>query len=174
VLNGFGFTLPGALPPGRVDLSGVIFGGDIPLASEGPQWRRYLRAYERAFPGLQSGLVNSPLVFSVYRSTEAVARALKRSGGKVGTRQHRLRSALRALAFDGPAGPVRLDRNRQAIVSVYLRRIAGRGRVLHTRPFRVVRDVEQTFAGAFDARTPAPSRELPRCRRGPVPPWARG
>jgi len=51
-LNGFGPTLPGAPPPGRVDLSGVIFGLDIPLASERPQWRRYLRAYERAFPGL--------------------------------------------------------------------------------------------------------------------------
>jgi branched-chain amino acid transport system substrate-binding protein len=174
VLTSFGFSLPGALPPGRVDLSGVIFGFSVPLASERPRWRRYLRAYERAFPGLESDLRNSPLVFSVYLSTEAVARALERSGGEVGTRQHRLRTALRALAFDGPAGPVRLDRNRQAIASVHLRRIAGRGRAVHTRPFRVVRDVEQTFAGAFDARTPAPSRELPRCRRGPVPPWARG
>jgi branched-chain amino acid transport system substrate-binding protein len=174
VLTGFGFTLPGALPPGRIDLSGVIFGFDIPLASERPQWRRYVRAYERAFPGLEPGLGNSGLVFAVYMSTEAVARALERSGGVVGPRQHRLRAALRALAFDGPAGPVRLDRNRQAIVSVHLRRIAGRGQAVHTRPFRVVRDVEQTFAGAFDGRTPAPSRELPRCRRGPVPPWARG
>jgi branched-chain amino acid transport system substrate-binding protein len=174
VLNGFGFTLPGALPPGGVDLNGVIIGGDFPLASEPPRWRRYLREFERAFPGLESGLVNSALGFTVYLSTEAVARALERSGGEVGARQHRLRDALHALAFDGPAGPVRLDRNRQAIVSVHLRRIAGRGRAVYTRPFRVVRDVEQTFAGAFDARTPAPSRELPRCRRGPVPPWARG
>jgi branched-chain amino acid transport system substrate-binding protein len=183
VLNGFGFTLPGALPPRRVDLSGVVFSLDIPLASDRPQWRRYLRAYERAFPGLESGVVdsrpvftvyNSPLVYAVYLSTEAVARALERSGGELGARQHRLRAALRALAFDGPAGPVRLDRNRQAIVSVYLRRLAGRGRAVHARPVRVVRDVEQTFAGAFDARTPAPSRELPRCLDGPVPPWARG
>jgi branched-chain amino acid transport system substrate-binding protein len=174
VLTGFGFTLPGALPPGRIDLSGVVFGFDIPLASERPQWHRYLRAFERAFPGVESGLVNSALVFADYVSAEAVARALERSGGEVGTRQHRLRAALRALAFDGPAGPVRLDRNRQAIVSVHLRRLASRGRAVHTRPFRVVRDVEQTFAGAFDARTPAPSRELPRCRRGAVPPWARG
>jgi hypothetical protein len=89
-------------------------------------------------------------------------------------RQRRLRTALRGLAFDGPAGPVRLDRNRQAIVSVHLQRIASRRADEPTRPFRVVRDVEQSFADAFDRHTPSPSREQPRCRRGRVPSWARG
>jgi branched-chain amino acid transport system substrate-binding protein len=174
VVNGFGFTLPGGLAPTGVDLSGVVFGLDIPVASERPQWRRYVRAYERSFPGIAPSFAGSPLVFPVYLSAEATARALERTRGKVGVRQRRLRTALRGLAFDGPAGPVRLDRNRQAIVSVHLQRIASRRADEPTRPFRVVRDVEQSFADAFDRHTPSPSREQPRCRRGRVPSWARG
>jgi branched-chain amino acid transport system substrate-binding protein len=174
VLNGFSFTLPGGLAPGGVDLAGVIFGLDIPPASERPQWRAYVRAYARAFPGIAPSFASSPVVFPVYLSAEATARALERTGGEVGVRQHRLRAALRALAFDGPAGPVRLDRNRQAIVSVHLRRIADRRADEPTRPFRVVHDVEQSFAGAFNRHTPSPTRDRPRCRRGRVPSWARG
>jgi branched-chain amino acid transport system substrate-binding protein len=174
VLNGFGFTLPGALAPRGVNLTGVVFGLDIQPASERPQWRAYVRAHERAFPGIAPSFASSPLVFPVYLSAEAVARALERTGGKVGVRQRRLRAALRALAFDGPAGPARLDRNRQAIVSVHLRRIASRRADEPTRPFRIVRGVEQSFAGAFNRHTPSPTRDRPRCRRGRVPSWARG
>ncbi|MGH2715735.1 MAG: ABC transporter substrate-binding protein [Thermoleophilaceae bacterium] len=174
VLNGFSFTLPGGLAPGGVNLGGVIFGLDIPPASERSQWRAYVRAYKRAFHGIAPSFAGSPLVFPVYLSAEATARALERTGGEVGIGQHRLRAALRTLAFDGPAGPVRLDRNRQAIVSVHLRRVGSLRADEPTRPFRVVRDVEQSFAGAFDRRTPSPSREQPACRRGRAPSWARG
>ena len=44
---------------------------------------------------------------------------------------------------------MRLDPNRQAIVSVHLRRIAGRGEHAATEPFRIVQDVDQSFGGAF-------------------------
>jgi branched-chain amino acid transport system substrate-binding protein len=174
VLNGFSFTLPGGLAAARVDLSGVVLGFDFPLDSERPQWHRYGRAYERAFPGLSRDLAHNPLVLTFYTAAEATARALETIGGEAGTRPSALRAALRTLAFDGPSGPVRLDPNHQAIVSVHLRRIVGRGEAPRTRPVRIVRNVEQTFAGAFDAATPAPSLELPRCRPGRVPPWARG
>jgi branched-chain amino acid transport system substrate-binding protein len=163
VLNGYGFSLPGGLAPRGVDLSGVILGLDIPLASERPQWRAYVRAYQSAFPEIAPSFGVSPGVLPVYLSAEATARALERTGGEVGKSQHRLRAALRAVAFEGPAGPVRLDRNRQAIVSVHLRRIADPQALRPTQPVRVVHDVEQSFAGAFNGHTPLPSRESPRC-----------
>jgi branched-chain amino acid transport system substrate-binding protein len=177
LLAGFWFAQPGGLSPGGppprgVDLSGVVLGGDLPLDSERPQWRRQQRAYVRAFPQLPSGLAHGPVQFAPYMAAEALARALERVDGDLGRDGRRLRAALSKVAFDGPAGPVRLDRNRQAVVSVHLRRIEGRGERARTVPFRVVEGVDQSFGGAFDGGTPAPSFESPKCRRGPVPAWA--
>jgi branched-chain amino acid transport system substrate-binding protein len=179
VLAGYAFAQPGGLSPGGlpprgVDLSGVVLGGDLPLDSERPQWRRHQRAYARAFPWLRKELAHGPLENPSYMAAEALARALERVDGDLGRDGRRLRAALSRVAFDGPAGPVRLDRNRQAVVSVHLRRIEGRGRRARTVPFRVVEDVDQSFGGAFDGSTPAPSFESPKCRRGPVPAWAAG
>lgn len=172
VLNGYGFVQPGGLSPDGIDLSGVVLGNDVPLDSERPQWRRYTRAYARAFPQLPPESAHGLLEFPVYMGAEALARALERVDGEIGARGGRLRAALAEVAFDGPAGPVRLDRNRQAIVSVHLRRIVGNGERARTVPFRVVREVDQSFGGAFNTSTPPPSFESPRCRRGPVPDWA--
>jgi branched-chain amino acid transport system substrate-binding protein len=174
VLTGFAFAQPGGLSPRGIDLSGVVLGGDLPLHSERPQWRRQQRAYARAFPQLPANSAHGPLEFAPYMAAEALARALEGVDGDLGRDGRRLRAALSRVAFDGPAGPVRLDRNRQAIVSVHLRRIEGRGARARTVPFRVVEKVDQSFGGAFDAGTPAPSFESPKCRRGPVPAWAAG
>ena len=172
VLNGGGFFFPGGLSPGGIDLSGVVLGNDVPRESERPRWRRYLRAFARAFPQLSPKSAQGLAEFPAYMGAEAVARALDRVDGDLGPRGGRLRAALSNVAFDGPAGPVRLDRNRQAVVSVHLRRIVGTGERAHTVPVRVVQDVDQSFGGAFNAHTPPPSLESPKCRRGPVPAWA--
>jgi branched-chain amino acid transport system substrate-binding protein len=174
VLTGFGFSLPGGLSPHGIDLSGVVLGNDLPLDSERPEWRRQQRAYARAFPQLSPESAHGTLEFPPYMAAEAIARALERVDGDIGRDGRRLRAALSKVAFEGPAGPVRLDRNRQAIVSVHLRRIEGRGERARTVPFRVEEEVDQSFGGAFDTGTPAPSFESPKCRRGPVPAWAAG
>jgi branched-chain amino acid transport system substrate-binding protein len=174
VLNGFGFAQPGGLSPGGINLSGVVLGNDVPLDSERPQWRRHQRAYARAFPQLPPESAHGLLELPVYMGAEAVARALERVDGDLGPGGGRLQAALSKVAFDGPAGPVRLDRNRQAVVSVHLRRIEGQGERARTVPFRVEHEVDQSFGGAFNANTPPPSFESPACRRGPVPAWAAG
>jgi branched-chain amino acid transport system substrate-binding protein len=174
VLAGFAFSLPDGLSPRRFDLSGVVLGGDLPLDSERPQWRRQQRAYARAFPQLRPESAHGPFEHPPYMAAEALARALEQVDGDLGRDGRRLRAGLSKVAFEGPAGPVRLDRNRQAVVSVHLRRIEGRGRRARTVPFRVVEEVDQSFGGAFDRGTPAPSFESPKCRRGPVPAWAAG
>lgn len=174
VVNGFGFVQPGGLSPGGIDLSGVVLGNDVPLDSERPQWRRHERAYARAFPELSPESAHGLLELPVYMAAEAVARALERAGGHLGPHGRRLQAALSRVGFDGPAGPVRLDRNRQAVVSVHLRRIEGRGERAHTVPFRVEHEVDQSFGGAFSTDTHPPSLSSPQCRRGPVPAWAAG
>ena len=78
------------------------------------------------------------------------------------------------LELDSPTGRIHLDRDRQAVVSNYLSRVVtdAKGKLM-IRTLRVVPNVEQTFGGYFGARSAAPSRTDPLCRRAAPPPWAR-
>ena len=169
VLNGFGVRATWRTVAGR---NRSERGGARQRRAAGLGTAAVAPAPTRLCPGLPAASArdsaHGPLELPVYMGAEAVARALERVDGDPGPRGGRLRAALSKVAFDGPAGPVRLDRNRQAIVSVHLRRIEGRGEEARTVPFRVERDVDQSFAGAFDtkhaaavlrvARVPARSR----------------
>jgi branched-chain amino acid transport system substrate-binding protein len=170
VVNGFGFTFTGALSPGGIDLSGVVLGAGIPLESELPAWGRYIRAYERAFPGLPPASAGGSVPY--YLAGEALARALEQADGDIDDGGDRLRAELAKVSFNGPAGPVHLDRHRQAVVTIHLRRISGRGAEQGTKPFRLVRNVEQTFGGSFSPSTPPPSPGTPHCEHGSPPAWA--
>ena len=174
VLNGYWLSQPRQLAPKGVDLAGVVVGGDIPFDSERPEWRRYIRSYADAFPDLPRDSGGDLLVVPYYLSMEALARALDTVDGEIGPRGKTLRSALARVRFVGPTGPIRLDANRQAIVSVHLRRVSPQGDKVTTRPFRIVGQVDESYGGRFTPRTPAPSPFALDCRHGDPPPWARG
>jgi len=174
LLNGYWLSQPHQLAPNGVDLTGVVVGGDIPFDSERPEWRRYLRAYAEAFPDLPKDSGGGLLVVPYYLSMEALARAMDEVDGEIGPRGQALRSALARVKFVGPTGPIRLDANRQAVVSVHLRRVSARSGRVTTRPFRIIKHVDESYGGRFSARTPLPSPFALDCRRGDPPPWARG
>ena len=173
VLNGYWLSQPRQLTPNGVDLSGVVVGGDIPYDSERPEWRRYMRAYADAYPDLPKDSGGDLLVIPYYLSTEALARALDSIDGDIGAHGEKLRSALARVRFVGPTGPIRLDANRQAVVSVHLRRVTA-GRNGATRPFRIIKDVDEAYGGRFTSSTPVPSPFALDCRPGDPPAWARG
>ena len=174
MLNGYWLSQPHQLAPNGVDLSGVVVGGDIPYDSERPEWRRYLRAYAETFPDLSRDSAEDLLVIPYYVSVEALARALDEVDGEIGPRGGALRSALARVRFVGPTGPIRLDANRQAIVSVHLRRVSARGDTVTTRPVRIIKQVDESYGGRFTPRTPVPSPFALDCRDGDPPPWAHG
>ncbi len=107
------------------------------------------------------------LAFPYGDGVEAALEALAQTGGKGG---RQLQEALAHLVLDSPSGRIRLDRNRQAIVPIYLGRI-GAGRKVRT--LRIVPDVEQTFGGYFTSESPPRGRTLPACVKRRPPPWAR-
>lgn len=174
VLNGYWLSQPHQLAPNGVDLTGVVVGQDIPYDSERPEWRRYMRAFADAYPDLPRDSGGDLLVIPYYLSTEALARALDSVDGDIGPHGEGLRSALARVRFAGPTGPIRLDANRQAIVSVHLRRVSPRGDRVTTEPFRIVKQVDQSYGGRFTSRTPVASPFALDCRHGDPPPWARG
>ena len=104
-------------------------GDDVPPDSERPPWRRIERAFAAAFPRhSRASSATGPVELPVYMRAEAVARRAR--ARSMETSVHAAAGCgrrCRKVAFDGPAGPVRLDRNRQGVVSVHLRRIEGGG-----------------------------------------------
>jgi branched-chain amino acid transport system substrate-binding protein len=174
VLHGYGLSLPHALTPRGVDLSGVVLGGDIPRAAELPEWRRYLRAFANAYPELPPSTARDQIVVPYYVGAEGLARALERVDGDIGPGGRRLRAALERVEFRGPMGPIRLDPHRQAIVSVHLRRLKTDGERVTTNPVRVVQGVNQAYDGTFTPDTLPPALFELRCKHGDRPAWARG
>ena len=152
-------------------LKGVVASSAAEYQTNGPAWRSFVRRYNARFRNL-AALENpaaDPLFVAYYTAGEGLARALERSraGGL------ELRTALAKTSVDGPAGRVRLDANRQAIVSTYLVRFDPASPWI-VPTMQVVPNVDQSFSGYFNARTPPPSLTQPGCHRATPPAWARG
>jgi len=152
-------------------LNGVVVSSPAEYQTTGSAWQEFVRKYSARFRNVAT-LENpaaDPIFVTYYTAAEALAQALDRShsGGSA------LKDALAKTTIDGPAGPVRLDHNRQAIVSTYLVRLDPASKWL-APTMQVVPQVEQSFGGYFNAGTPPPSLTQPGCHRTTPPVWARG
>ena len=172
-LTALDFADPASFAKSAPLLRGLVQAGFSHDARD-PAWVAFRRAYVKHFPGLGAPATPAdfpfPIVLTYYDSVEASLRALAHAHGAG-------RGFLRTLAvttLDAPGGPIRLDRGRQAIVSTYLSRIqTGAKGVPTIRTFRVLRNVEQTFAGYFSATTPTPTATRPGCHTAAAPPWSK-
>ena len=152
--------------PGVIPLAeGVVVGGS-PAMQETRAERAYTSAFARAFPTMQAkaAVTGTSLAYDV--GVEAVLEALTRAHGATG---RPFLDALAAVHLDSPLGPIRLDRDRQAIGPSYLSRVTPGG----IRTVRVVPAVEHTFGGYFKPSDPPPGGTTPACKAGNPPPWAR-
>jgi branched-chain amino acid transport system substrate-binding protein len=132
----------------------------------------FLRRYARAFPGASTATARSEAVTGYRDAVEALLQALERARGST----ERLPAELARLRLELLGGPVRLDRNRQAVTSTSLVRIgpakADGGEPVLTSVGRID-DVDQSVGGLLSS-SHEPSTRSARCPHGrPVPPWAR-
>jgi branched-chain amino acid transport system substrate-binding protein len=152
---------------------GVASGAPPPLGGTGAALSEYLAAMNNAFPDLDPV---ARLVFPIayYDSMSAVLMALEQVHGDLSDRERRFQAALANIQLDSPAGPIRLDRNRQAVGPNLLSRFqrSRNGEVI-SRAIREVPNVDETFGGYFHTNGPPPSRTYPPCKHGNPPPWAR-
>jgi branched-chain amino acid transport system substrate-binding protein len=161
-----GFTLLFLVPQSLV--KGVVVGGSPALEPTAAEMR-YIGEFTKAFPALGAHALD-PLVFSYRDGVEAALEALERADGRDG---QPLREALAHVELHSPLGVVRLDGNRQAVVSNYLSRaVAGPDGKPVIKTVKVLRNVEQTFGGLFALDSPPATRDTPACRKATPPPWA--
>jgi branched-chain amino acid transport system substrate-binding protein len=173
VVSGPPFYDAATRAPPRVDLSGVVVGGVLPLDAGNRSMAAYRESLRRAFPDLAPGAAHFDPTYSAYTAMEAIASALEATGGEIGAGHRELRGALARLLLDAPQGRIRLDGNRQAIAQVALEKIVGTGpRRGEVHAFRTIDDVDEGYGGLFTATTPSPSWAAPACRKGDPPPWA--
>lgn len=100
---------------------GMISGGPVPGEGyDNPVWAEFVKAYAtqpKAFP--------SPSIFAIlnYNAAESLLLGIEQSKGDLSDDQAALRDALSNLSWDSPTGPLKLDKNRQAIVDNFMNEV---------------------------------------------------
>jgi branched-chain amino acid transport system substrate-binding protein len=126
----------------------------------------YRKAFARAFPSLPPGVSSNLLVEPYHDAVEALLQSVEKTGGELGTGRAKLRAALAALRLDSPSGPMRLDRNRQAVVPVTLTRIEGtKAGAPVLQAVRRLGEVDQTLGGLL-APGVSPASGATGCQTG--------
>jgi branched-chain amino acid transport system substrate-binding protein len=151
------------LAPFGQQMGDVLQGGSF-LATPGAAGRRYLAELHRAFPHLPIG--GSAFDIYYHDAMAATVAALAAADGDLSGGERRFMAALAKVRLKSPTGPIRLDRDRQAIGPNYLLRLDG-------RLYRSVDGVERTFGGYFTGHDPPPGEATPVCKRRTPPPWVR-
>jgi branched-chain amino acid transport system substrate-binding protein len=158
-------------PAFRADVAKAVDGAVAPIqglpAASTPALRAFERDFKAAFPRGSGVSSYASLTRTFDVAVRAVVQAIDAVDGDLSNGRRRLRQALARTIVDLPAGRVRLDANRQAIVDAGLVRVTG-GQL---QMIRRIPNVDQTFGGLLP-RTPA-SASPASCRRATPPPWAR-
>jgi ABC-type branched-subunit amino acid transport system substrate-binding protein len=164
---------PSIVSPVAAAIDGVVGASPIPPVGSTAVMRRHRREFARVFPGLPPGFAAGPIVLGYHDPMEGLLRGLEAAGADLSNGRARLREELGRVQIDVPGGPVRLDRNRQAVRNVYLKQIVSGAKGAYSlRLVRVVPEVEQTFGGLL-SRAPSPGPGSQPCTRATPPPWSR-
>jgi branched-chain amino acid transport system substrate-binding protein len=124
-------------------LDGTLSSGPIADDNPDPAWQQFLQAYHAKYPdGLDSP---SAFGYTYYLNTKAGLLALKQVDGDLSNGEARFKEALNKLQFDSPTGPVKIDKNRNAIANIYLREVDKKpDGTLYNKLIRTIPNVDQT------------------------------
>ena len=136
--------------------------------------RAYLRDYAKAYPGTPPGEPRDAVVMAYRNGVEAVLQAFEQEHGDLSDGRRRLRARLARLDTTLLGVPVRIDANRQAVVSTTLVRLGPESAsgVPELRAVQSVPAVDQSIGGLVPASY-VPTAAGEACRRATPPPWAK-
>jgi branched-chain amino acid transport system substrate-binding protein len=148
-------------------LNGVVAGEPIPPDSKTAAWRKYARAIKKYYPKVSP---NSLFTAGYYDEMTAIVLGLKKVNGDLSDGGKKFRAALARVSWNSEHGPVKLDKNRNAIANNFVVQVTKGGGF---KTLKNVAGVNQTFGGHFSAKTPTVGRNKPACTHGNPPPWAK-
>jgi ABC-type branched-subunit amino acid transport system substrate-binding protein len=93
----------------------------------------------------------------------AILQGLKQVNGDLSGNQSKFQRALSGLTLSTPNGPIKLDANRNAIITNYIVQVVSQADGnLGFKTIQTVPNVDETFGGVFGPSS-APSRDSPTC-----------
>ena len=102
-------------------------------------------------------------------NTWGLIKGLQAVKGDLSGGQKKLQKALGKVSLRTAYGPIRLDKNRQAIIPVYYQQLYEKDGKLAVKTVGYIPGVDQTFGGTFSSSTPAPGRNFPPCVKRSLP-----
>jgi branched-chain amino acid transport system substrate-binding protein len=142
-------TVLGSKGKTKTYLIGTPSAGPIADNWDNPTWKAFVAAYKKAYP---NGFP-SPSLFAhgYYVEAEAMMQALDTVHGDLSDGQKAFRAALAGETVDTPTGPVKLDKNRNAIADIFLTEVAqGPDGNLYNKVVKVIPAVDQTLGTPED------------------------
>jgi len=120
--------------------------------------------------GAAAPQASSTFTYGFYVNTWALIKGLKAVKGDLSGGQKKLQAALSKTTLDAPYGKIKLDANRQAIITAYYSQLyTGADGKLAVKTIGAVPGVTQTFGGSFSTTTPAPGPTDPKCVKRSLP-----
>jgi branched-chain amino acid transport system substrate-binding protein len=110
----------------------------------------------------------STFTYGYYANAWGLIKGLEAVKGDISD-QSKLQAELAKVVLPAPYGEVKLDDNRQAIISVYDQQLYMKDGKLAVKTINQIPGVDQTFGGTFSATTPAPGRNAPGCQKRDLP-----
>ncbi|HZM35214.1 MAG TPA: ABC transporter substrate-binding protein [Burkholderiales bacterium] len=148
----------------RDSLVGTIAGSPIADAYDGADFKKFVAAYQKAYP-VSSGAYPSPSLFALvyYINMKAALDGLEAVKGDLSDGHKKYRQALSTMTLKTPTGNVKLDQNRQAIGSTFITEVVkdSKGN-LYNRVLRKVDGIDQML-GMKPSEFKMGSRDEPNC-----------
>jgi branched-chain amino acid transport system substrate-binding protein len=150
----------------RESLLGTASAGPMADAIDTPQWKKFVADYKATF---KDGFP-SPSLFAYlyYINAKATLDALDAVKGDLSDGQKKFREALQKTNFNGPAGIVKIDENRNGVGTTYITEVAkAPDGSFYNKVVKTVPNVTQTLGlskAEFD-KMGLGSRDVPDCRK---------
>jgi branched-chain amino acid transport system substrate-binding protein len=111
---------------------------------------------------------SSTFTYGYYVNTWGLIKGLEEVKGDISD-QKPLQEALAKVELPAPYGNIKLDDNRQAVLTVFDQQLFEKSGKLAVKTVKAIPDVDQTFGGTFGPDTPPPGRKSPTCEKRDLP-----
>jgi len=154
-----------------VYIGGAGTAGDLDTPAAQDYATNIIGKWFKKFPpgGDAAAQASSTFTYGYYVNTWGLIKALEAVKGDLSGGQKKLQEALAKTTLPAPYGEIKLDDNRQAIISVFDQQLYMNNGKLAVKTINEIPGVDQTFGGTFSASTPAPGRNAPGCEKRDLP-----
>jgi branched-chain amino acid transport system substrate-binding protein len=151
-------------------IGGAGTAGDLDTPAAQDYANNIIGKWFKKFPpgGDAAAQAASTFTYGYYVNTWGLIKGLEAVKGDISD-QSKLQEELGKVVLPAPYGEIKLDENRQAVISVYDQQLYMKDGKLAVKTVNQIPDVDQTFGGTFSASTPAPGRNFPGCEKKSLP-----